>query len=103
MVSAFLPAHVNRIYSAMNQDERDGQYASAMRKAMTYLEASGHGLQQEYKIVNGEKVPVPFSAADLEKYRLQLKNTTMSILGMRVIYGFTAPATAQVMLKSDMV
>jgi hypothetical protein len=102
MVSAFLPAHVNRIYSAMNKDERDGQYASAMRKAMTYLEASGHGLQQEYKIVNGEKVPVPFSAADLEKYRLQLKNTTMSILGMRVIYGFTAPATAQVMLKSDM-
>lgn len=102
MVSAFLPAHVNRIYSAMNKDERDGQYASAMRKAMTYLEASGHGLQQKYKIVNGEKVPVPFSAAELEKYRLQLKNTTMSILGMRVVYGFTAPATAQVMLKSDM-
>jgi hypothetical protein len=102
MVSAFLPAHVNRIYSAMNKDERDGQYASAMRKAMTYLEASGHGLQQKYEVVNGEKVPVPFSAAELEKYRLQLKNTTMSILGMRVVYGFTAPATAQVMLKSDM-
>jgi hypothetical protein len=31
-----------------NQDERDGQYASAMRKAMTYLEASGgHGLVAE--------------------------------------------------------
>lgn len=102
MVSAFLPAHVNRIYSAMNKDERDGQYASAMRKAMTYLEASGNGLEQKYKMVNGEKVPVPFDAAELEKYRLKLKNTTMSILGMRVIYGFTAPATAQVMLKSDM-
>jgi hypothetical protein len=102
MVSAFLPAHVNRIYSAMNKDERDGQYASAMRKAMTYLEASGNGLEQKFKVVNGEKVPVPFSAAELEAYRLKLKNTTMSILGMRVIYGFTAPATAQVMLKSDM-
>jgi hypothetical protein len=102
MVSAFLPAHVNRIYSAMNKDERDGQYASAMRKAMTYLEASGHGLQQKYEVVNGEKVPVPFSAAELEKYRLQLKNTTMSILGMRVVYGFVAPATAQVQLKSEM-
>jgi hypothetical protein len=102
MVSAFLPAHVNRIYSAMNKDERDGQYASAMRKAMTYLEASGHGLQQKYEMVNGEKVPVPFSASELEKYRLQLKNTTMSILGMRVVYGFTAPATAQVLLKSEM-
>jgi hypothetical protein len=102
MVSAFLPAHVNRIYSAMNKDERDGQYASAMRKAMTYLEASGNGLEQKFETVNGEKVPVPFSAAELEAYRLKLKNTTMSILGMRVIYGFTAPATAQVMLKSDM-
>ena len=29
MVSAFLPAHVNRIYQAMNQDGRDGQYAGA--------------------------------------------------------------------------
>jgi len=102
MVSAFLPAHVNRIYAAMNKDERDGQYASAMRKAMTYLEASGNGLEQKYKVVNGEQVPVPFSAAELESYRLKLKNTTMSILGMRVVYGFTAPATAQVMLKSDM-
>ena len=102
MVSAFLPAHVNRIYSAMGKDERDGQYASAMRKAMTYLEASGHGLEQKFETVNGQKVAIPFSAAELEKYRLQLKNTTMSILGMRVVYGFTAPATAQVMLKSDM-
>jgi hypothetical protein len=102
MVSAFLPAHINRIYSAMGKDERDGQYASAMRKAMTYLEASGHGLEQKFETVNGQKVAIPFSASELEKYRLQLKNTTMSILGMRVVYGFTAPATAQVMLKSDM-
>ena len=99
MVSAFLPAHVNRIYSAMNKDERDGQYASAMRKAMTYLEASGNGIQQKY---DEQGNPIPFSAAELEKYRLKLKNTTMSILGMRVVYGFTAPATAQVLLKSEM-
>ena len=102
MVSAFLPAHVNRIYSAMNQDERDGQYASAMRKAMTYLEAGGHGLVQKYETVNGQEVPIPFSAAELEDYRLRLKNTTLGILGMRVVYGFTAPATAQVQLKSEM-
>jgi hypothetical protein len=102
MVSAFLPAHVNRIYSAMNQDERDGQYASAMRKAMTYLEAGGHGLVQKYETVNGEQVPIPFSAAELEDYRVRLKNTTLGILGMRVVYGFTAPATAQIQLKSEM-
>ena len=99
MVSAFLPAHVNRIYSAMNQDERDGQYASAMRKAMTYLESGGHGLVQKYDENN---VPIPFSAAELEDYRIRLKNTTLGILGMRVVYGFTAPATAQVQLKSEM-
>ena len=99
MVSSFLPAHVNRIYSAMNQDERDGQYASAMRKAMTYLESGGHGLVQKYDENN---VPIPFSAAELEDYRLRLKNTTLGILGMRVVYGFTAPATAQVQLKSEM-
>lgn len=98
-ISAFLPAHINRIYGAMNRDERDGQYASAMRKAMTYLEASGHGLQQKY---DAQGNPIPFSAAELEKYRLQLKNTTTSILGLRVIYGFTAPASPQVMLKSEM-
>ena len=102
MVSAFLPAHVNRIYSAMNTDERDGQYASAMRKAMTYLEAGGHGLVQKYETVDGQEVPIPFSAAELEDYRVRLKNTTLGILGMRVVYGFTAPATAQVQLKSEM-
>ena len=102
MVSAFLPAHVNRIYQAMNQDERDGQYASASRKAMTYLEASGHGLQQKYEMIDGVKTPIPFTAKELEDYRVKLKNTTLGILGMRVIYGFVAPASPSVQLKSDM-
>jgi hypothetical protein len=99
MVSSFLPAHVNRIYAAMNTDERDGQYASAMRKAMTYLEAGGHGLVQKF---DANDTPIPFSAAELEDYRIRLKNTTLGILGMRVVYGFTAPATAQIQLKSEM-
>jgi hypothetical protein len=99
MVSAFLPAHVNRIYSAMNQDERDGQYASASRKAITYLEASGHGLKQKF---NSDGTPIPFSAKELEDYRLKVKNSTLGILGLRVIYGFLAPASPSVQLKSDM-
>jgi hypothetical protein len=103
MLSAFLPAHVNRIYAALNKDERDGQYASAMRKAVTYLEAAGYGLQQRYtKNELGEEVPVPFTAKELEDYRVRLKNTTMSILGLRVVYGFVAPASPQVQLKSEM-
>ena len=103
MVSAFLPAHINRIYAAMNQDERDGQYASAMRKAMTYLESSGNGLVQKYTTNDaGEQVPVPFTAQELEDYRIRLKNTTLSVLGLRVAFGFFAPASPQVQLRSDM-
>jgi hypothetical protein len=99
MVSAFLPAHVNRIYAAMNSDERDGQYASAMRKSITYLEATGHGLEQKFA---ADGTPIPFTAKELEDYRVKLKNTTLSILGLRVVYGFVAPASPQVQLKSEM-
>jgi hypothetical protein len=99
MVSSFLPAHVNRIYASMNTDERDGQYASASRKAMTYLEASGHGLEQKF---NPDGTPIPFTAKEQEDYRVKLKNTTLGILGMRVVYGFVAPASPTVQLKSDM-
>lgn len=103
MVSAFLPAHINRIYAAMNQNDRDGQYASAWRKAVTYLEASGNGLKQRYTTdENGNQVAEPFSAAELDEYRRRVKNITLSILGLRVVYGFVAPASPQVTLKSDM-
>lgn len=103
MVSAFLPAHVNRIYAAMNQNDRDGQYASAWRKAVTYLEASGNGLKQRYTTdENGNQIAEPFTAAELDEYRRRVKNITLSILGLRVVYGFVAPASPQVTLKSDM-
>jgi hypothetical protein len=98
-VSAFLPAHVNRIYQAMGKDERDGQYASAMRKAMTYLESAGYGLPEKF---DADGNPIPPSQGELEKYRERLNNVTQSILGLRVIYGFTAPATPTVQLKSEM-
>ena len=98
-VSAFLPAHVNRIYQAMNKDERDGQYASAMRKAMTYLESAGHGLPEKF---DAEGNLIPPTQGELEKYRERLNNVTQSILGLRVVYGFVAPATPTVQLKSEM-
>jgi hypothetical protein len=98
-VSAFLPAHVNRLYESMNTDERDGQYASAWRKAVTYLEASGNGLKEEYD-ETGNLIPPSIQAQ--EEYRQKVKNTTLSILGTRFIYGFFAPASPQVQLKADM-
>jgi len=99
MVSAFLPAHINRLYAAMNTDERDSQYASAWRKAVTYLEAGGHGIPKRYD-ENGNLIPP--SAQELEDYRVKVKNTTLSILGTRFVFGFAAPASPQVQLKSDM-
>ena len=40
LVSRLMPAHLNRALKLMDQDEKDSQYASAYRKAITYLEAS---------------------------------------------------------------
>ena len=99
IVSSFLPAHINRLYAAMNQDDRNSQYASAWRKAVTYLEAGGHGLPKTYDEEGNLKPP---SAQELEEYRLSVKNTTLGILGIRFIFGFFAPASPQVTLKSDM-
>jgi len=99
IVSSFLPAHVNRLIAAMDQDDRNSQYASAHRKAVTYLEAAGHGIPKTY---DAEGNLIPPTAQQLEEYRLMIKNTTLSILGMRFVFGFFAPASPQVQLKSDM-
>jgi hypothetical protein len=99
IVSAFLPAHINRLYAAMDQDDRNSQYASAWRKAVTYLEASGHGLPKKYDEAGNLIPPTP---GEREAYRLSVKNTTLTILGMRFVAGFFAPASPSVSLKSDM-
>ena len=99
ILSAFLPAHINRAYAALNTDERNSQYASAYRKAVTYLEASGHGIPKRYD-ADGNLLPP--TAEELETYRQQVKSTVLSILGMRFVFGFFAPASPQVTLKSDM-
>jgi hypothetical protein len=100
ILSSFLPAHINRAYAALNKDERDGQYASAHRKAVTYLEAAGHSPKAKEDPITGELIPP--SESELEEYRLRVKNTTLAILGMRFVFGFFAPASPQVQLKSDM-
>ena len=98
-ISSFLPAHVNRAFAAMDKDERDSQYASAWRKAVTYLEAAGYGLkptEDEFGNV------IPPSIQEQEEYRQRIKNTTLSIIGTRFVLGFFLPASPQVQLKADM-
>ena len=98
-LSAFLPAHINRLYETMSTDERDSQYASAWRKAVTYLEAGGHGLPEKYDELGNL---IPPSIQEQEEYRQRIKNTVLGILGTRFIYGFFAPASPQIQLKADM-
>jgi len=98
-VSAFLPAHINRLYETMSTDERDSQYASAWRKAVTYLEAGGHGLKEKYDETGNL---IPPSIQEQEEYRQRIKNTVLGILGTRFVYGFFAPASPSVQLKADM-
>ena len=98
-LSAFLPAHINRLYETMSTDERDSQYASAWRKAVTYLEAAGHGLPEKYDETGNL---IPPSIEDQEEYRQRIKNTVLGILGTRFVFGFFAPASPSVQLKADM-
>ena len=98
-VSSFLPAHINRAYEVMSTDERDSQYASAWRKAVTYLEAGGHGLPQKY---DENDNLIPPSIQEQEMYRQRIKNTVIGILGTRFVFGFFAPASPSVQLKADM-
>jgi hypothetical protein len=98
-VSSFLPAHVNRLYEVMNTDERDSQYASAWRKAVTYLEAGGHGLPEKYDETGNL---IPPTIEEQEIYRQRIKNTVLGILGTRFVFGFFAPASPSIQLKADM-
>lgn len=99
LVSRLMPAHVNRALNTMNQDERSSQYASAYRKAVTYLEASGNGIPQKFDEMGNL---IPPSAAELEDYRQKIRSTTLGVLATRFVFGFFAPASPSVQLKSDM-
>lgn len=99
IINAILPAHINRALGALNKDERDSQYASAFRKAVTYLEASGHGLKIT-KDANGNEVPP--TPGELEEYQDRLKATTQTVLGMRFFSALILPASPSVQLKSEM-
>jgi hypothetical protein len=87
---AVLPGHVNRFLASQDRDERDSQYASAFRKAVTYLEA-------------GEHTPsATATPGELADYQKKLRSTISGILTARFVLGFFSPAAPTTMLKSDM-
>jgi len=87
---AALPGHVTRFLNRIDQNERDSQYASAFRKAVTYLEAAGYA-------PGGDATP-----GELAEYQKRLRSTITGILTTRFVLGFFAPAQPAVTLKSDM-
>lgn len=90
ILQAALPGHVNRLLNALDRDERDSQYASAYRKAVTYLEAGGH-------TPSADATP-----GELAQYQKRLRSTIIGILATRFVLGFVSPASPTTTLKSDM-
>jgi hypothetical protein len=100
MVDAIFPAHVSRFLAALNRDERQSQYASAFRKAATYLQATGHGVEPTFNPETGQfEAPSP---AEVAAFKEKLGSATVSVLAVRFLFGFFAPASPQVTLKADM-
>ena len=100
MINAIFPAHVSRFIAALDTNERRSQYASAFRKAATYLEATGNGVKPTFDPETGQWIPP--SPAELQDYKDKIGATTVNVLAMRFIFGFFAPASPQVTLKSEM-
>jgi hypothetical protein len=99
MVNALFPAHVNRFLSVMNRDERNSQFASAFRKAATYLKAAGHAPQPKIDPATGQEIPL--SEGELREYKDKLEASTITALFLRFTLGFFVPAPPQATLKSD--
>jgi hypothetical protein len=100
MINAIFPAHISRFIATLDTNERRSQYASAFRKAATYLEATGHGVKPKYDPETGEWLPP--SPSELQAYKDKIGAATITILATRFIFGFFAPASPQVTLKSEM-
>jgi hypothetical protein len=99
MVNAIFPAHVTRFLALMNRDERNSQFASAFRKAASYLEATGHGLVPKVDPQTGLEIPI--QEGELKAYKDKLTASTITALTLRFVLGFFVPAPPQTTLKSE--
>lgn len=99
IVNALFPAHVIRLFSLLDRDERNSQFASAFRKAAAYLEAAGHGLKPKIDPNTGQEIPI--SAGEMAAYKDKLTASTITALTLRFVLGFFVPAPPQTTLKSE--
>jgi hypothetical protein len=99
MVNAIFPAHITRFLALMDRNERNSQFASAFRKAATYLEATGHGLKPKVDPTTGQEIPL--LKGELDQYKDKLTASTITSLTLRFVLGFFVPAPPQTTLKSE--
>lgn len=87
----FLPTVFSRIVPILRKDEKDGQYASALRSALQYAEAAGI-------------MPEPGVATPDEVARAQdaVRSMVQNILIQRAAFGVFAPAAPQMTEPGDM-
>ena len=94
-----LPSNLRRFADAfLNQDEIDSQWASATRKSITAMEATGQGLQPD--IVDEDGNPAVSEGAK-EKYSRRLSAMGMNVATIRFFLGLISPVTAQVGTGKD--
>jgi hypothetical protein len=77
----FLPAALTRLVPIVAKDERDGQYASALRTALTYAEAAGI-------------LPEPGQASpdQIQDAQDSVRSMVQNIMVQRAVFGMFAPA-----------
>ena len=87
----FLPTVFSRIVPILKKDEKDGQYASALRSALQYAEAAG--IMPEPGVATPDEV---------EKAQDAVRSMVQNILVQRAVFGVIAPAAPQLTEPGDM-
>jgi hypothetical protein len=84
-----LPSNVRRAVDALNQDERDSQFASAARKAIVYMAAN--------------KQQLPLNATEEQKlaYRQKIEGIAANIVVTRFFLGLVSPVSPQIGFGKD--
>lgn len=87
----FLPAALTRLVPIVTKDERDGQYASALRTALTYAEAAGI-------------LPEPGQATpdEIQDAQDAIRSMVQNIMVQRAVFGMFAPAAPSLGEPGDM-
>jgi hypothetical protein len=87
----FLPAALTRLVPVVTKDEKDGQYASALRTALTYAEAAGI-------------LPEPGQASpdQIQDAQDAVRSMVQNIMVQRAVFGMIAPAAPSIGEPGDL-